>query len=510
MRPKNPLNGKNSDSSSERRQEARSVAWLAWALAMLVLGITVAGGTLHLRVHLREHLAQRDGEMLTTVALARQYANGSGATLTQRLGNPADQLALALEISQIKDGVLGVRLFDHNGQFETAFPPTLLATGLPGKDLAGLRTLQPVSRFHAHARLGDYFLLDAAPGQAAVGTPLLEVNIPLHARGDSRLVAAAQLLLDGRAIAREYARVDGHLWLLGLGLYVGGATLLSGVLLWAYRRLRQAHALVEERTARLLRANHELALAAKTSALGSVTAHLIHGLSNPLANLQDFIASHGNGATDGDLQTLATSTHRMQRLVHDVVRVLGEERGDDQYQITLKELVGVLNEKLASAVADSGVNLITVLDAQGELSNRHTNLILLILENLIHNALRVTPRGDRVCVHFVAEADGVDCQVLDAGPGIPAAVLPRLFTPCHSTHGGSGLGLAISKQLANQLGATLELKSNSPHGCVFALRLPRTLFVGTELAGSSEIEKLNNQESHECKTCFGNRGVGMA
>ena len=102
---------------------------------MVVLAITVAGGTLHLRVHLREHLAQRDGEILATVALARQYANGSGATLTQRLGNPADQLALALEISQIKEGVLGVRLFDRDGHFETAFPPTLLASNFPVKDL---------------------------------------------------------------------------------------------------------------------------------------------------------------------------------------------------------------------------------------------------------------------------------------------------------------------------------------------------------------------------------------
>ncbi|MEI2723108.1 MAG: HAMP domain-containing sensor histidine kinase [Verrucomicrobiota bacterium] len=481
MRSQNLPDGNHPSPSSEHSTQSRSVAWSAWSLAMVVLAITVAGGTLHLRVHLREHLAQRDGEILATVALARQYANGSGATLTQRLGNPADQLALALEISQIKEGVLGVRLFDRDGHFETAFPPTLLASNFPVKDLPALQALQPVSRFHERAWLGDYFLLDAEPNLPASRTPLLEVNIPLHMRGNSNLVAAAQLLLDGHATAREYARVDQHLWLLGSGLYLGGALLLSGVLLWAYRRLRKAHALVEERTARLLRANHELALAAKTSALGSVTAHLIHGLSNPLANLQDFITNHGNGATDGDLQALATSTHRMQQLVHDVVRVLGEERGGDQYQITLAELVEVMNGKLGSVVAESGVHLVTVLDAQGELSNRHANLILLVMENLIHNALKVTPRGGKVCVRLIGDGDSVCCEVADEGSGISNQVLLRLFTPCHSTHGGSGLGLAISKQLANQLGAVLELKTNSPDGCVFALRLPRSLLAETEL-----------------------------
>ena len=52
----------------------------------------------------------------------------------------------------------------------------------------------------------------------------------------------------------------------------------------------------------------------------------------------------------------------------------------------------------------------------------------------------------------------------------------HLFAPCKSSkEGGSGIGLAISKQLANHLGANLELKSNSPEGCVFVLRVPKNV-----------------------------------
>ncbi len=444
---------------------------------MIVLGLTVAGGVWHLRVHLRDHLAQRDGDILTTVALARQYANGSGALLAQRLGDPVEQLALALEISQIREGVLGVRLFDARGLFETAVPPELLATNLSPDDLPELRQLQPVSRFLRQADLGKYFLTAQADPAENQRSPLLEVTIPLHARGETNLIAAAQLLLDGRSIAEEYARIDGHLWLLGLGLYVGGALLLSGVLGWAYRRLRQAHALVEDRTARLLRANHELSLAAKTSALGAVSAHLIHGLSNPLANLQDFMASHGSAGQDGEFKNLEASTRRMQQLVHDVVRVLGEEQAGDHYEITVAETVDVLNGKLAPAVATSGANLLTVLDAAGTLSNRHANLVLLILENLVHNALRATPAQGTVCVRFCRERGGLRCEVADQGTGLAESVRPRLFAPCRSTRGGSGLGLAISKQLANHLGAELELQSSSAAGCVFVLWLPPNLLL---------------------------------
>jgi signal transduction histidine kinase len=469
-----------------RLTRSLTVAWSALALALAVLAITVIGGTLHLRLHLRDHLAQRDGEILTAVALARQYANGSGSNLTQRLRNPADQLVLALEISQIKEGVLGVRLFDADGGFQTGFPPTLIATNLAPSDLPNLRALQPVSRFHERAQLTDYFLVDVELERMPANTPLLEVNIPLHARGDSNLVAAAQLLLDGAPIAREYARVDTHLWLLGLGLYAGGAVLLSGVLFWAYRRLRKAHTLVEEHTARLLRANHELTLAAKTSALGSVTAHLIHGLSNPLANLQEVIAGRDHGPKDDDLEILKSSTRRMQQLVEEVVRVLGEERGEERYQITLAELAQALNRKLIAVLRDSGVRFVTALEAQGSLANRHANLILLILENLIHNAIMVTPSGRTVSVRLVPRDGRVCCEVADEGPGLAQSMLPRLFTPCRSTQGGSGLGLAISKQLANQLGATLELKVNSPNGCVFVLTLPSSVFSETEVSQASK------------------------
>ena len=192
------VNGEHAGTLRSRFAHARSTAWAALGLALAVLGITVAGGTFHLRNHLRDHLVQRDGDILTTVALARQYANGSGTNLTRRLRNPADQLALVLEISQIKEGVLGVRLFDREGRFETAFPPTLLETNLPAADLKTLLKLQPVSRYHERAALADYFLLPTEAGLPGPSAPLLEVNIPLHARDDSNLVATAQLLLDGK------------------------------------------------------------------------------------------------------------------------------------------------------------------------------------------------------------------------------------------------------------------------------------------------------------------------
>jgi signal transduction histidine kinase len=465
-----------------QHRSTRLVPAAVAALALAVLGASIFLGTDRLRRNVRTQMVNRDGELLYAVALARQFASGAQTNLSTRLQSPAEQLALALDISQLKDDVLAVRLFDAKGQFVTAFPPYVSESALTAATLAELRNLRPRSRYLGAAHLTDLFLAGASGGANTNVTPLLEVNIPIHLQGEKQLLAAAQLVLDARPLETEFARLDESLWLQALAAFVAGGGLLLATLLWAYRRLEKSHALLRERTARLLRANHELTLAAKTGALGAVTAHLVHGLSNPLANLQDFVASRGgSGLDDHDWQDAITATGRMQKLVHEVVRVLGEEGGVDHYEITLAELADILAAKVRSAAQDAGVQFVVELSAEGELANRHANLVLLILENLLHNAFQVTPRGQRVRLSIAARSESVTFAVADAGPGFPPHLLKDLFAVCRSTQGGSGLGLAISRQLARHLGAQLELQSSTATGCVFTLTLPRALLAGVEI-----------------------------
>jgi signal transduction histidine kinase len=101
-------------------------------------------------------------------------------------------------------------------------------------------------------------------------------------------------------------------------------------------------------------------------------------------------------------------------------------------------------------------------------------LVLLILENLVQNAIDASPPGTTVKLAVCTEDDRVILEVADEGPGLPPEVRTRLFTACASRKkGGSGIGLAISQQLAKHLGAELGLKHSSSKGCTFKLALPR-------------------------------------
>src|SRR5258708_39182671 len=134
--------------------------------------------------------------------------------------------------------------------------------------------------------------------------------------------------MKGRTTQPNLHRLGSHCILQGAGTFVAGGSLRTLAMVRAFHRLNDAHQLLAERTDNLVKANQELALAAKTSALGAVTAHLIHGLKNPLAGLHSFILGRQCGPTDGEtadwLQAVA-STRRMQAMIAEVVSLLREE-----------------------------------------------------------------------------------------------------------------------------------------------------------------------------------------
>jgi signal transduction histidine kinase len=346
---------------------------------------------------------------------------------------------------------------------------------LPAADLLQLDNLQPVSRFVARARMQDQDLLAETNAPTAA---LLFVEVPLRGDDQPHLVGVIQFVMDGSGIAEQYADLDRNLALkFSLAFVVGAGILVTGLGL-ALRRVQNVNRKLAERTRNLLQANRELALAARTSAVGAVASHLIHGLRNPLSGLRLFVDAHnaGNGANpDTDWRSALSSTQRMEELINRVVRVLQEQHSGAEYEISIPELAALLTERAKTAAETAGVRFETkILSDQQMISNRDADLILLILENLAQNAIEATPPGNAVEVSIDGDTSSIVFEVHDQGPGLPAGMENRLFMPCTSKKkGGGGIGLAISKQLAQSLGARLELAGNTASGCVFRLIFPR-------------------------------------
>ena len=465
----------NTDLEGNSVHSSRLSQWGVIGFTLAVFGVAILLVTLQLRKNIEDQILRRDGEVLNAIALMQEYADDNLSDLGSLDQDPLDHIAMVLETSRMRNA-LAVRLLDAQGGFVTGIPANTKEVQLNTNDLAPLRVQSPLTRFYSRARLSDYLLPPAMNTPAEPTMSILEVLVALPPNRPQQLVGVAQFILDGSHVREELATANRYLFGYTAAVFFLGGLVIVLALSWSFRQLAHSHRLLSQRTRDLLQANHELTMAAKTSALGAVTAHLLHGLKNPLSGLQSFVAS-GSGEAGAlgqeDWRDAVATTRRMQTLINDIVRILREEDGVGQYQIQLDELMAMIGARVRPVAGEAGVRWDTIVRGQGVLSNRDANLVMLILENLIQNAVQATPAGKSVQLTVTDAENGMVFEIADEGSGLPENVRASLFSPCRSTKpGGSGIGLALSKQLATQLGAELSLQKSTPQGSVFRLTMP--------------------------------------
>lgn len=100
-----------------------------------------------------------------------------------------------------------------------------------------------------------------------------------------------------------------------------------------------------------------------------------------------------------------------------------------------------------------------------------------IIDNLIDNALDVSPEGSTLTVRIDATRSGVELHVVDQGPGLELhereQAFERFWRGSGSSPGGSGLGLAIVRQLAGAGGGVAELLQAPAGGIDAVVRFQR-------------------------------------
>ena len=103
-----------------------------------------------------------------------------------------------------------------------------------------------------------------------------------------------------------------------------------------------------------------------------------------------------------------------------------------------------------------------------------------VLVNLVENAIKYSPDGGRIEVRLADFADRVRIDVSDQGLGIPPSEQSRVFEKFYRLDadmtrgvGGSGLGLYISREIVEQMGGVLSVRSRRGTGSTFTVTLPR-------------------------------------
>jgi two-component system OmpR family sensor kinase len=218
-------------------------------------------------------------------------------------------------------------------------------------------------------------------------------------------------------------------------------------------------------------------------------ADVSHELMTPLTSLRAYreVLSMSELARDPEaargLEVMADETHRLERLVGDLLDLARLEAGGDSLtceDVAVESLFGRVAARHEPDARASGITLSTSLGAGAELLYGDSLRLEQALQNLAANALRHTPRGGEVELRAELLGDDVLLSVRDTGAGIPAEHLPFVFDRFYKvdsarvghTSEGSGLGLSIVKAIVERHGGTAAASSQPGIATIFTIRLP--------------------------------------
>lgn len=212
---------------------------------------------------------------------------------------------------------------------------------------------------------------------------------------------------------------------------------------------------------------------------------LAHEMRTPLATIESHLEAIEDGVRqlDGDtLHILRTAAGRLGRLADDVSAV---SRAEEHLTRLLTadadtgELIAAAIASIRSNYVDKSVTLQAGIE-QSVVVTVDSDRINQVLTNLLHNALRHTPRGGTVVVSSRLRGGFAEIAVVDTGEGIARQHLAHIFdrfyrvdTARDRAHGGSGIGLTITRALVEAHGGRIQVHSDGPgRGARFTLFLP--------------------------------------
>lgn len=218
------------------------------------------------------------------------------------------------------------------------------------------------------------------------------------------------------------------------------------------------------RTEFVLRASHELRtpMTSMRMALGMLSKSLKLA---PDSREQDL------------LDTLNDDMQRMTRLLSDLLdlsRMYARELNFDYQLLNVCEFLGRAVQRFEHQARSAGIDLSNEC-SDLELEVRSDAMLLdRVLDNLLSNALRHTPAGGNIRVGGRRRGQSVEFYVADSGEGIAPNQKSRVFEPFVQIGrkvGGAGLGLAMCKEIVEQQGGQISLRSVYGKGSIFTVRL---------------------------------------
>ena len=215
---------------------------------------------------------------------------------------------------------------------------------------------------------------------------------------------------------------------------------------------------------------------------------IVHDLRGPLSSLVGAFSLLETGRlSEADreetIEMGLRQAKRQDEMIKHVLEVFSAEyealRQFDDDPATAPDAVAIAREtaqRQTAAYQAAGVELVVTGDAGPLPVKGAADRLERVIANLIGNALRHAPKGSAVEVNLKLKEDRfVVISVLDRGPGVPEAIVDRLFRRFvqGGSRGAAGLGLFYVRMTVERWGGTAEYAPREGGGAAFRVNLLR-------------------------------------
>ncbi|MCK9524558.1 MAG: HAMP domain-containing histidine kinase [Limnochordia bacterium] len=210
-----------------------------------------------------------------------------------------------------------------------------------------------------------------------------------------------------------------------------------------------------------------------------------HSLKTPLASMKYSVTSALEESREADeyrqvLDFVNSRLSAQEELINDLLFL---SRADENLLKTEERIINLSRvahntaEAFGCLFEEKQINFIKDLKP-GVTIEGDEKLIVILLSNLLENAIKNTHQGGTVILAVLKDKANAKIEVSDNGNGIPEEHLEHIFERFYRVPGsenednGSGLGLAICKSIAEALGGKISVESRVNKGCTFIVALP--------------------------------------
>jgi len=213
-----------------------------------------------------------------------------------------------------------------------------------------------------------------------------------------------------------------------------------------------------------------------------------HQLRTPLTSINwqiESILGGDFGEIDGELREaldlVYSSGMEMNALIVALLNVARVDMGYMRIRPESVNLDGLCHEimqEVSGFTQKKDLNIEYSAEQIGDIP-LDKNLVKIVIENLITNAIRYTPAGGNIKVQLKMTDENAQVEVIDNGIGIPEDQQGKIFDKLFRADNvlitapqGTGLGLYITKAVVTEMGGAIDFSSKEGQGSTFRLSLP--------------------------------------